>query len=366
MAIAVQPFEGSYKLDGNHSSFQFSVTHLGLSTFRASFARHRRAARSPRRTARSRWSVTPAPIRSRSTIPIFRAHVVHGADFFEADAHPLIVFRSTSIELGDDRSVVVSGELEIRGVSRPVTASGNLFADDHRSIRSLSRRPRAQCDRGSSRLGDELAAASPRRRRRAGLGGRDQRRPGAGEGRRMRVLAISGSVRQGSYNTALLRAAAECSPDVEFVVWHGLTEIPPYDEDLDSLPRPRRSACFGRRSQGADAVLIATPEYNGSIPGALKNAFDWASRPFATNVTQEEASGRRRRQHRPVRRVRAQAELRKVLDRDRRRRARSGALGTSNAQRRSTPAGSSATRELRRALCAIVDDLVRRPMERAA
>jgi polyisoprenoid-binding protein YceI len=50
--------------------------------------------------------------------------VVHSADFFEADAHPLIVFRSTDIELGDDRSAVVSGELELRGVSRPVTATG--------------------------------------------------------------------------------------------------------------------------------------------------------------------------------------------------------------------------------------------------
>ena len=66
----------------------------------------------------------PAPIRSRSTIPIFRAHVVHGADFFEADVHPMIEFRSASIELGDDRSVVAEGELEIRGVSRSVTATG--------------------------------------------------------------------------------------------------------------------------------------------------------------------------------------------------------------------------------------------------
>ena len=100
----------------------------------------------------------------------------------------------------------------------------------------------------------------------------------------MRVLAISGSVRQGSYNTALLRAAAECSPDVEFVVWHGLTEIPAYDEDLDTVSPPPAVAPLRHEIQGSDAVLIATPEYNGSIPGALKNAFDWASRPFATNA----------------------------------------------------------------------------------
>ena len=54
----------------------------------------------------------------------------------------------------------------------------------------------------------------------------------------MRVLAISGSVRRGSYNAALLRAAADCNTDVEFVVWRGLSDLPAYDEDLDSVPAP--------------------------------------------------------------------------------------------------------------------------------
>jgi polyisoprenoid-binding protein YceI len=123
MAIAVQPFEGAYKLDPNHSSFRFSVTHLGLSTFRASFGDI-----DARLVAADDGTITLVGHARADSIsiddPDFRAHVVHGADFFEADAHPLIVFRSTSIELGEDRSVVVSGELEIRGVSRPVTATG--------------------------------------------------------------------------------------------------------------------------------------------------------------------------------------------------------------------------------------------------
>lgn len=123
MAIAVQPFEGSYTLDGNHSSFQFSVTHLGLSTFRASFADI-----DARLLADDDGVITLVGHARADSIliedPDFRAHVVHGADFFEADAHPLIVFRSTSIALGDDQRVVVFGELEIRGVSRSVTASG--------------------------------------------------------------------------------------------------------------------------------------------------------------------------------------------------------------------------------------------------
>lgn len=123
MAIAVQPFEGSYDLDRNHSSFQFSVTHLGLSTFRASFGDI-----GARLIAHSDGTTTLIGHARADSIsiddPVFRAHVVHGADFFEADVHPMIEFRSASIELGDDRSVVAEGELEIRGVSRSVTATG--------------------------------------------------------------------------------------------------------------------------------------------------------------------------------------------------------------------------------------------------
>jgi len=98
----------------------------------------------------------------------------------------------------------------------------------------------------------------------------------------MRLLAISGSLRCGSYNSALLAAAAAASPpDVEFVTWRGLDEIPAFDEDIDIPPAVVN---LQREIAQADAVLFATPEYNGSFPGALKNALDWVSRPFATNV----------------------------------------------------------------------------------
>ena len=100
----------------------------------------------------------------------------------------------------------------------------------------------------------------------------------------MRVLAISGSLRRGSYNSGLLQAAAELlAPGDELVVWDGLREVPPYDQDDDVEPAPAAVASLRRAVAGADAVLIATPEYNSSIPGALKNALDWASRPLATN-----------------------------------------------------------------------------------
>jgi chromate reductase len=95
----------------------------------------------------------------------------------------------------------------------------------------------------------------------------------------MRILAVSGSLRSGSYNTALLRAAANAAPEgVEVELWEGIGDLPLYDQDLeDDVPQSVRRL---REDWGAaDAVLFATPEYNGSIPGGLKNAVDWASRP---------------------------------------------------------------------------------------
>jgi chromate reductase, NAD(P)H dehydrogenase (quinone) len=96
----------------------------------------------------------------------------------------------------------------------------------------------------------------------------------------MRVLGITGSLRRDSYNHALLREAAERLPaGAELVEFEGLREIPPYDADLEALETPAAVAELREAMREADAVLIATPEYNHSIPGVLKNALDWASRP---------------------------------------------------------------------------------------
>ena len=101
----------------------------------------------------------------------------------------------------------------------------------------------------------------------------------------MKILAISGSLREASNNTALLRTLAEEAPEgVEIEVWNGLREIPPYDGDHDLEPGPPAVEEFRALVRDADAVIFATPEYNSSIPGALKNALDWASRPLATNA----------------------------------------------------------------------------------
>jgi chromate reductase len=101
----------------------------------------------------------------------------------------------------------------------------------------------------------------------------------------MRILAISGSLRNDSYNTALLRALREEAPEgVDVDLWQGLKVIPPYDQDDDVVPGPEAVEAFRELVRESDAVVFSTPEYNSSIPGALKNALDWGSRPVATNV----------------------------------------------------------------------------------
>jgi chromate reductase len=101
----------------------------------------------------------------------------------------------------------------------------------------------------------------------------------------MKVLAISGSLRRDSHNTALLRAAAELvPPPVELEIFDGLKAVEPYDEDDDRGAGPAGARRLREAIESADAVLIATPEYNSSIPGQLKNAIDWASRPLRDNA----------------------------------------------------------------------------------
>ena len=100
----------------------------------------------------------------------------------------------------------------------------------------------------------------------------------------MQVLGISGSLRRDSHNTRLLRAAADLlPPGAELVVWEGLKAIPPYDADDDAQGWPAAVAELDAAIREADVVLFATPEYNHSLPGTLKNALDWLSRPLVTN-----------------------------------------------------------------------------------
>jgi chromate reductase, NAD(P)H dehydrogenase (quinone) len=129
----------------------------------------------------------------------------------------------------------------------------------------------------------------------------------------MRVLAISGSLRRDSHNRQLLRAAAGLlPPEVELVVFEALKAIPPFDEDDEGAPA-LAVRTWRKAISDADALLFATPEYNSSIPGQLKNAVDWASRPSATAALRNKPSAVIGASTGMFGAVWAQAELRKAL-----------------------------------------------------
>lgn len=129
----------------------------------------------------------------------------------------------------------------------------------------------------------------------------------------MRILAVAGSLRRDSHNRRLLRAAAALlPPGVQVVEFDGLKAIPPFDEDDERSPAPAVEA-WRRAIASADAVLFATPEYNSSIPGQLKNAVDWASRPFSDTVLRNKPVAVIGASTSMFGAVWAQAELRKSL-----------------------------------------------------
>ena len=173
----------------------------------------------------------------------------------------------------------------------------------------------------------------------------------------MHVLAISGSFRDDSHNTRLLRAAARALPSgAELELFDGLRRLPPYCEDADVEPAPEAVRHLRERIAAADALLIATPEYNASIPGVLKNAIDWASRPFPDNALRDKPVAVVGASTGLFGAVWAQAELRKVL-------AHTGAdvledeLPVGLADGAFTPDGELADPELRVRLAELVEAL---------
>ncbi len=102
-------------------------------------------------------------------------------------------------------------------------------------------------------------------------------------GETVRILGFVGSLRRDSYNKALMRAASELLPEQATLAVFDLEGIPPFNQDLENQPPPAAKE-FKAKIRKADALLIASPEYNYSIPGVLKNAIDWASRPPSDNA----------------------------------------------------------------------------------
>ena len=100
---------------------------------------------------------------------------------------------------------------------------------------------------------------------------------------KIKVLGFAGSLRQGSYNKALLRSAADLVPDDMQLEISDLEGIPAFNQDTERDMMPAKVREFKSKIRDADAILIATPEYNYSVPGVLKNAIDWASRPYGDN-----------------------------------------------------------------------------------
>jgi chromate reductase, NAD(P)H dehydrogenase (quinone) len=179
-----------------------------------------------------------------------------------------------------------------------------------------------------------------------------------------KVLAISGSLRGDSYNSKLLRNAAELfGDDVEVEILGGLKDVPPYDEDDDHDGAPEAVAALRAAFAGADAVFISTPEYNSSVPGHLKNALDWVSRPLATNPLRNKPAAVVGASTGAFGAVWAQAELRKVLAAIGAR-VVDGEVAVGHSPTRFDDAGTLVDADLREQLGEVVDALVSAVAER--
>lgn len=149
MTTTTQPLTGTFVADPIHSTLQFALRHMGVSTFRASFDDIDARVVADDRGVRLDGAVRAESISIRQP-PEFRQHVLYGADFFDAHDHPEISFRSADVRLGDDGTVSGTGELTIKGITRPITASGTY-------------QPPVEDPFGSERAALEISATVDRR-----------------------------------------------------------------------------------------------------------------------------------------------------------------------------------------------------------
>ena len=297
---------GTLQADAVHSSLGFEVRYMGIAFFKGAVKDFGASLVDGKLAGAARIESLETKDEN------LHAHLL-SPEFFDAERHPEVAFAGELVPTGD--GVEVDGEITIKGVTRPAVLRGTLTGPLDRPVRQHALRARAEDDDRPHRVRPQLERRHARRHE----GARERRHPegravAGGGGVAMRILGISGSLRRDSHNTALLRAAAEHLPaGVELELWDGLRDVPPYDQDDDVEPAPAAVAALRAAVAGADAVLIATPEYNHSIPGALKNALDWASRPFATNAFRGKPVAVIGASAGLFGAVWAQAELRKVL-----------------------------------------------------
>lgn len=140
-----------------------------------------------------------------------------------------------------------------------------------------------------------------------------QRRKGGAQMEQIKILGFAGSLRSGSYNRGLIRAAVELAPPGTTVEMFELGDIPLYNQDIQDQGDSPAVAAFKTAIAAADALLVATPEYNHCIPGVLKNALDWASRPRATSPLRDKPVAILGATPGPGATARAQANLREAF-----------------------------------------------------
>jgi chromate reductase, NAD(P)H dehydrogenase (quinone) len=182
----------------------------------------------------------------------------------------------------------------------------------------------------------------------------------------VRITGIAGSLRRESFNRKLLNAAAyEMPPGAELTIWDGLGAVPPFSEDLEAAPAPPGVAELRQVIAEADELLFATPEYNGSVPGQLKNAIDWASRPPRDGVLQGKPAAVISASPSPHGAAWAQADLRKILTIAGADVCDSG-LAIPRIPGQFTPVGLLADPAMNRALTQVITDLLARAATPAA
>lgn len=129
---------------------------------------------------------------------------------------------------------------------------------------------------------------------------------------KLKILGISGSLRKGSFNTAALNAAVKLCPDGAEIETFDIASIPPFDQDQEADP-PAIVRELKEKITAADAVIFSTPEYNYSIPGVLKNAIDWASRPYGKSAWDDKPAAIMGASPGAIGTARAQYDLRKMM-----------------------------------------------------